>query len=92
MTTTLQAACLRCAAAVDLHTAAQTGGYCRGCAPALPGMEHHVTAQVHAAEAHAGDELTEEMRQSAGDISRKAGTIERDSPLFRGSGENPTLF
>ena len=37
-------------------------------------------------------ELTARMRQTRGDISGKAGRMERDSPLFFGTGDNPTLF
>jgi hypothetical protein len=37
-------------------------------------------------------ELTKEMRRPLGDVSKKAGLIERESPLFYGSGSNPTLF
>lgn len=78
----LEAPCRICAVGVDLHTAAQTGGYCRHCAPALPGMEHAVTAQVGAAAEHSGAELTAEMRQPAGHIGGRG--IEFDSPLFGG--------
>lgn len=37
-------------------------------------------------------ELEEQMRRPLGDVSRKAGEIERNSPLFFGSGDNPGLF
>jgi hypothetical protein len=37
-------------------------------------------------------ELEERMRQVKADISEKAGEMERNSPLFRGTGSNPTLF
>jgi hypothetical protein len=39
-----------------------------------------------------GEELTVEMRQPGRDVSKKAGRIERDSPLFYGKGDNPLLF
>ncbi len=39
-----------------------------------------------------GQELTERMRQPKADVSAKAGKMERESPLFFGAGENPTLF
>lgn len=39
-----------------------------------------------------GQELTAIMRKPKADISTKAGKLERESPLFYGSGENPTLF
>lgn len=38
------------------------------------------------------EELTAELRRPLGDISGKAGRMEREAPLFFGSGENPTLF
>ena len=88
----LEASCQACGTGVDLHTAAQTRGYCRACAPALPGLETHVSTQVQAAAETSGAELTRKMREPAGDVSRKAGNIERSSPLFRGSGDFPTLF
>ena len=39
-----------------------------------------------------GEELTAAMRQPKADISTKAGKLERESPLFFGTGENPSLF
>jgi hypothetical protein len=39
-----------------------------------------------------GEELTAELLKPGKDISAKAGRIERDSPLFWGKGENPSLF
>jgi hypothetical protein len=38
------------------------------------------------------EELIAEMRRPLADISAKAGRMERDSPLFYGTGENPNLF
>ena len=38
------------------------------------------------------EELTAELRRPLGDVSGKAGRMEREAPLFFGSGENPTLF
>lgn len=87
-----QVACRRCAVGVDIHTAAQTHGYCRECAPALPGMAADVNAQIEAAEEHSGKELTDKLREPGKDISRKAGEMERTSPLFFGTGANPGLF
>lgn len=37
-------------------------------------------------------ELEEQMRRPIADVSRKAGEIERNSPLFFGTGDNPGLF
>lgn len=45
--------------------------------------------QDEAAAARRGEELTEELRRSKGDISRKAGEMERESPLFRDTDANP---
>ena len=38
------------------------------------------------------EELTRIMREPLGNVDGKCGRIERDSPLFFGTGENPTLF
>jgi hypothetical protein len=37
-------------------------------------------------------ELEERMRTVKTDISAKAGEMERNAPLFFGSGDNPALF
>jgi len=58
---------------------------------AFAGME---TADQDRAEALAvaqAEELSAEMRRPLKDISRKAGQMERESPLFYGQ-INPTLF
>ena len=39
-----------------------------------------------------GEALTAAMRERGRDVSAMSGKIERDSPLFFGSGDNPTLF
>lgn len=83
-------ACKRCAEAVDINTAAHTGGYCLDCAPALPGMD--VEAQIAAAAAQQGEDLTGELQRPGCDISRRAGEMERNAPLFFGTGDNPSLF
>lgn len=36
--------------------------------------------------------MTNELRKPLKDISKAAGILERESPLFFGSGANPTLF
>lgn len=36
--------------------------------------------------------LEDEMRKPLADVSRASGEIERNSPLFYGTGANPTLF
>ena len=43
-------------------------------------------------DARAGEELTAEIRQPLKDISRAAGNMEREAPLFFGTGDNPLLF
>jgi len=63
---------------------------CRGVA--LPGMEIHVEAQEQAAAVYSGEELTAKLLEPKADISRKAGEIERNSPLFFGTGANPSLW
>jgi hypothetical protein len=37
-------------------------------------------------------ELEEKMRRPIADVSRMVGEIERNSPLFFGTGDNPGLF
>jgi hypothetical protein len=32
------------------------------------------------------------LREPLGNVSRKAGQMEREAPLFFGTGENPDLF
>jgi hypothetical protein len=56
------------------------------------GMESASEDRKQARAEFEGEELTIEMRQPGKDISKKAGRIERESPLFHGTGENPTLF
>ncbi len=59
---------------------------------ALPGMEQADEERAAAAGEEQGRLLSEEMRRPKGDISAAAGRMERESPLFFGSGENATLF
>lgn len=56
------------------------------------GMASAVEAQQEAAAEYSGEELTAKMLEAKQDISRKAGEMERESPLFYGTGSNPTLF
>lgn len=58
----------------------------------LAGMEGCDIDRAQAAAEQLGAELTEELRRPKADISASAGQIERDAPLFFGSGTNPTLF
>ena len=58
----------------------------------LAGME---SADQDRAEARAiaeSEELTAELLKPKADISRKSGKLERESPLFWGTGDSPTLF
>ena len=56
------------------------------------GMEAAVRLhQAGAAELEA-EELTAKMREPLGNIDSRAGDIERNSPLFFGQGDNPSLF
>jgi hypothetical protein len=58
----------------------------------LAGMETS-DRDRHEARAEAEREAMEaKMREPLGSISGKAGRMERDSPLFFGTGDNPTLF
>jgi len=58
----------------------------------LTGMERADLERVEALAIAQAEAMAETMRQLLENISRKAGSIERDSPLFYGSGDNPTLF
>lgn len=58
----------------------------------LPGMEQDVDRQAESAAEVSGEELTAKMREPLADISRKTGDLERRSPLFFGTGDNPGLF
>ena len=59
---------------------------------ALPGMESADEDRAAAAALAQGEALTAAMQQPGRNINSKAGKMERDSPLFYGTGENPTLF
>ena len=58
----------------------------------LPGMEHADADRETARQLSQAEELTAAMRRPIADVSAKAGQMERDSPLFFGSGDWPTLF
>lgn len=58
----------------------------------LPGMEGSAAAAQVAVIIAEAQELSERLRTPLGSISGRAGQMERDSPLFFGSGENPLLF
>lgn len=54
--------------------------------PLLPGMEGVLEARQDAASRQMALHLTQTMQQPLGDVSARSGQIERDSPLFYGSG------
>ncbi len=58
----------------------------------LAGLETCDHDRAAALAASTAEELTAEMRLPLADISGKARRMERDAPLFFGTGENPTLF
>lgn len=55
-------------------------------------IEGTTAARASAMAQSEGEALTAKLREPAGDVSAKAGRMERDSPLFFGKGDNPTLF
>jgi hypothetical protein len=59
---------------------------------ALPGFEGSTAERERERAKTEREAMERTMRERAGDVSAKAGNIERDSPLFRGTGENPLLF
>ena len=56
------------------------------------GMADAYEEQKTAAAQVNGETLTDQLRTPGKDISAAAGRMERDSPLFYGTGENPLLF
>lgn len=59
---------------------------------ALPGCEQVARERAEANGVAVAAQLSARMRTPKDNISREAGRIERDSPLFRGQGENQLLF
>ena len=58
----------------------------------LPGCEKVARERAEAHGAAQAAAMSERLRSARGDVSAKAGRLERESPLFFGQGENPTLF
>jgi hypothetical protein len=58
----------------------------------LAGCEKVARERAEAFAAAEGERLTARLRSARGDVSARAGEIERESPLFFGTGENPGLF
>ena len=56
------------------------------------GMEAVDNEREEARELAYAEELTKILRSPKADVSEKAGRMEREAPLFFGTGENPTLF
>jgi hypothetical protein len=59
---------------------------------ALPGMEDADAERERVSAEEEGKQLSEQMRMPLKDISKNAGRMERDSPLFFGKGDQPLLF
>ena len=77
------------------------GGRCQVCgetpnAPlhslTLAGLETADADREKAAAQTMREEMETRLRSTRGDISARAGRLERESPLFWGTGDNPTLF
>ena len=58
----------------------------------LMGMEQTDKERAEALGIAEAERLTEILHSKKGDVSDRAGKMERESPLFFGAGENPTLF
>lgn len=58
----------------------------------LAGMETADADREAARQVQQAEDLTAELRRPLRDISAKAGRMEREAPLFYGTGENPSLF
>ena len=58
----------------------------------LPGCESADADRTEAAALQLAADLTAEMLKPIRDISKSAGEMERNSPLFFGAGDNPSLF
>ena len=56
------------------------------------GLEECDRERAEALAVAQAEELTALLRSPQGDISAQSGEIERNSPLFYGSGSNPVLF
>ena len=59
---------------------------------AFAGMETADEDREKAAALSMSEELTNALRSPQGDISARSGRMEREAPLFWGSGDNPNLF
>jgi hypothetical protein len=58
----------------------------------LPGMEAAALVAREEAAVSLGNSLTARLLEPLGNIDFQAGEMERNGPLFVGTGSNPTLF
>ncbi len=58
----------------------------------LPGCETTDADRETARQLAQAEEMSAELRRPLADISGKARKLEQDSPLFFGTGNNPSLF
>ena len=56
------------------------------------GMAEAYEEQKTAAAQVNGETLTDQLRAPGKNINMASGLLERESPLFRGTGDNPLLF
>ena len=56
------------------------------------GMETAVEEQSKAAALYTAEELTKRLLEPGPSIDKKSGEMERNAPLFHGTGDNPSLF
>ena len=77
------------------------GGRCQVCGEVpgdplhiltLPGCETTDADRETARQLAQAEEMSAELRRPLADISGKARKLEQDSPLFFGTGNNPSLF
>ena len=59
---------------------------------ALPGMENADQERATESGLALAADLSAELRRPLADVSKKAGKMERHSPLFFGTGDQPSLF
>ena len=60
--------------------------------PVLSGMEPEVLARIQAEAESRAAEMSAKLLEPMGNVNGKSGKMERESPLFRGTGENPCLW
>lgn len=58
----------------------------------ITGMDGLLAEQNEARIEREVNEMQEQMRKHLADVSKAAGEMERESPLFFGRGDNPSLF